>query len=336
LPDFFVVGCLTKLRRCCNIGLLWQNHLVHARQRLVLFRGAIAMSKTTSRDEGGGSFPGWYVKFQAAVLEQMPRPGQLDFDTAKGWLTGQSELKAVLAVALLSFRTQMATPSAKLLVASEARQIMDRNIFDAADWMSYYDVKFTKKQIRDVGKFPWSEDVLNGPCPFHAGKMVRETHFAFLGVTRINGEPLTVNKWMELHPVTGQPRFYFASDPWHAGQPYADEVTMELRWYLLLKSIVPGSTDKTSEQQVAMLPEEYEVPSTIAEVTKDILVFRKTNVRPNPVQWAACKERTIKTSKIDKGLVSCVGYFSEYGLHVDCWNGTSHYAVGVGASRKFK
>jgi hypothetical protein len=215
-----------------------------------------------------------------------------------------------------------------------ARAMLGNNMFGVEDWQALYGVKFTKKQIREAGKFPWSEDVLNGKCPFNPGKLVRETHFAFLGLTGINGEPLTVKKWMALHPATGQPRFYFASGPWHAGQPYADEATMELKWHLLLKSIVPGSTDKTPEQQVAMLPEEYEVPSTIAEVTKDILVFRKTNVRHNFSHWAACKERTIKTSKVDKGLVSCVGSFRGDGLRVYYWDGhSSHWLVGVGASR---
>ena len=66
-----------------------------------------------------------------------------------------------------------------------ARMVLGRNIFDVADWISYYDAKFTKKQIRDAGKFPWGEDVLNSPCPFNKGKLVKDTHFAFLGLTAI-------------------------------------------------------------------------------------------------------------------------------------------------------
>ena len=199
--------------------------------------------------------------------------------------------------------------------------------------------KFTKKQIRDAGKFPWGEDVLNSPCPFNKGKLVKGTHFAFLGLSRINGVPLTVAKWLELHPATGQPKFYFNNDPWHVGQPHTDEAMLELRWYLLLKDIAPNSTVKTPEEQVAMLPEGYEVPTTIAETTKDVLVFRKTGTRPNPSQWAACTERTVKTDKLSAdrvGYVSCVGYFDEDGLNVVYgWDGDRRSHVGVGASRKF-
>lgn len=216
-----------------------------------------------------------------------------------------------------------------------ARVVLGRNIFTDADWMSYYDAKFTKKQLHEAGKFPWGEDVLNSPCPFNKGKLVKDTHFAFLGILSLNGQPLTVAKLIELHPATGQPKFYFNTDPWHVGQPHTDVATMQLRWYLLLKEIVPDSTDKTPEEQVAMLPPEYEVPTTIVETSKDILVFKKTGERPNGSRWAACTERTVKTDKASAGLVSCVGNFDEDGLCVNLWGGYRHYYVGLGASRKF-
>lgn len=215
-----------------------------------------------------------------------------------------------------------------------ARLILGRNIFTEADWMSYYDVSFTRKQLREAGKFPWGEDILYSTCPL-CGKVVKDCHFAFLGITAIKGSPLTVAKWLELHPATGQPKFYFNTSPWHAGQPHTDVATMQSRWYLLHKEIVPNSTDKTPEEQATMLPPEYEVPSTITETTKDVLVFRKTDVRPNGSRWAACTERTVKTSTVSGGCVSCVGRFDGRGLYVSYWSGFRDGSVGVGASRKF-
>ncbi|MEK7493647.1 MAG: hypothetical protein AAB630_00670 [Patescibacteria group bacterium] len=216
-----------------------------------------------------------------------------------------------------------------------AQVVLGRNIFTDADWISYYDAKFTKKQLREAGKFPWGEDVLNSPYPFNKGKLVKDTHFAFLGISGLNGQPLTVAKLLELHPATGQPKFYFNADPWHVGQHHTDVATMQLRWYLLLKDIVPGSTGKTPEEQVAILPPEYEVPTTIVETSKDILVFKKTGERPNRSRWAACTERTVKTDKGSAGHVSCVGIFGELGLLVHYWLGYRHGSVGLGASRKF-
>lgn len=218
-----------------------------------------------------------------------------------------------------------------------ARTIMGDNFFGAEDWETHYGVRlFLRKKLLSVmTKFPWGEDVLNAPCPFVKGKLVKETHFAFLGISDINGQPLTVAKWIELHPATGQPKFYFHQNPWHKGQPHTDMVAMQLRWYLVLKDIVPGSTNKTPEEQVALLPVEYGISTTIIESTKDILVFRKTGKRPNYSRWAACSERTVKTDSADAGLVSCVGYFGGDGLLVGSWAGSSNDGVGLGASRKF-
>ncbi len=216
-----------------------------------------------------------------------------------------------------------------------ARAILGQNFFGVEEWATLYGANFTKKQLREVAAFPWGEDVLNGPCPFNKGKLVKDTHFAFLGVEKLNSSPLTVMKWHELHPATGQPKFYFNENPWHQGQPHTDAATMELWWYLLLKEIVPNSMSKAPEDQVAMLPAEYEVPTTIAEVSKDLLVFRKTGERPNYSRWAACKERTVKTDRAHAGDVSCVGGFNEYGLNVNSWNGIADDDVGLVASRKF-
>jgi len=209
-------------------------------------------------------------------------------------------------------------------MTTQTQQVV--RIWGMGDWASYYG----KPEKLD----PKVEEILMSPCPFHKGKLVSDTHFAFMGTPDINGDPLTVAKWLELHPADGQPKFYFNENPWHAGQPHTDIVTLEPRLYIVLREIVPGSTSKTPEEQVAMLPPEYEVPTTIAEVTKDILVFRKTGKRPNGSRWAACTERTVKTSQVDAGYVSCVGYFDEYGLYVHSWDGYRFDSLGVGASRK--
>jgi hypothetical protein len=83
-----------------------------------------------------------------------------------------------------------------------------------------------------------------------------------------------------------------------------------------------------------MLPPEYEVPTTIVEVTKDILVFRKTGKCCNHSRWAACSERTVQTSWANAGVVSCVGHFGERGLFVSTWGSDRNNGIGVGASRE--
>ncbi len=210
-----------------------------------------------------------------------------------------------------------------------ASRDLQARIFGANDWASYYGS--TEKL------HPVVEEILMRACPFHKGKQVFETHFAFRGMPSLNGNPLTVAKWLELHPADGQPKFYFNTNPWHMGQPHTDVATLEPRLYIMLREIVPGSTGKTPEEQVAMLAAEYpqyEVPTTIAEVTKDILFYRRTGKRSNPSRWAACSERTVKTSRVGAGDVSCVGNFDGDGLYVSYWHGFRYGFVGVGASLK--
>ena len=211
-----------------------------------------------------------------------------------------------------------------------ARMVLGRNIFDVADWMSYYDAKFTKKQLRDAGKFPWGEDVLNSTCPL-CGKTVKDCHFAFLGLDHLNGKPLTILKLQELHSITAQPRFYsYTPDAWYSREKFVTDITMDLRWYLLHTNIVPKSEGKTFDEQKAMLPAEYEVPSAITEVSKDLLVFKKTGVYANLSRYGRCTDVDSDGDRVS------VGHFFAVGLHVgDYWDVSRVDILGVSASRKF-
>src|SRR3989344_1409706 len=156
------------------------------------------------------------------------------------------------------------------------------NCFGIADWQTFHRVIITAKQTTAISEFPWSDATLNSPCPFHPRKKVHETHFAFMGLDHI-----TIAELQKLYPHSGQPRFYpYLPDAWYSGQEFATKTTLALRWYLLLKEIVPGSEKKTFEEQKAMLPKEYEVPSAAAETAKDLFVFQKTSSHVNPKRYA--------------------------------------------------
>ncbi len=43
------------------------------------------------------TIPGWYIEFQAALLRQAPRPGEITQDIAEGWTSNQRALKENLA-----------------------------------------------------------------------------------------------------------------------------------------------------------------------------------------------------------------------------------------------
>ncbi len=210
-----------------------------------------------------------------------------------------------------------------------ARATMGQNFFGVEEWATLYGANFSKKQLREVNEFPWGEDILNSPCPFNKGKAVRETHFAFLGLEKLNADPLTILKFQGLHPASGQPRFAsYAPDSWYSQQAFAATKTAKLRWYLLLASIVPNSTNTAWNDQLAMSTADYEVPTAIEEVSKDILAYRKTGVYLNPSVYARVNDTT------SAGDLVRVGDFDGGGLGIDRWDDSGYCYIGVSASRK--
>jgi hypothetical protein len=198
--------------------------------------------------------------------------------------------------------------------------------FGIADWQNLYGITLTPKQIASVANFPWSDAVLNAPCPFNPSKMVRETHFAFVGL-----DTVSIMELQKLNPKATEPRFAsYVPDSWYSKQDFATIVKLKFRWYLLLKEIVPGSENKTFEDQEKMLPKEYEVPTAVEETAKDILIFKKTGVYVNSKRYA----RT-STLDSDRGRVY-VGHCDAGGVRIVYWSDDSRNDyIGVSASRKF-
>ncbi|MDD5110881.1 MAG: hypothetical protein PHI63_06775, partial [Patescibacteria group bacterium] len=161
---------------------------------------------------------------------------------------------------------------------------------------------------------------------------IKETHVAFLGLDRYMGKPLTIIKWQKIHPADGQPRFYSYPDDcyWHKDEKFANQPTCGFRWYLMPLQIVPDSESKTYQDQVAMLPAEYEVPFAVEEVGKCLLYHRKNGTFLNPNQYGRCQDVSLDGLRVD------VGRFDFGGLVVDGWADEERLdGVGVAASRKY-
>lgn len=71
-------------------------------------RGTAMCDGTTSK------VPGWWMTFLTAVVQQMPRPDQIDQATAEEWTGNQGALKKVLADTLLTTKEEkLAAPAEK-------------------------------------------------------------------------------------------------------------------------------------------------------------------------------------------------------------------------------
>jgi len=209
-----------------------------------------------------------------------------------------------------------------------ARAILGKNFWGVEEWSALYGLNFSKKQLREISEFPWGEDILNSTCPL-CGKIVRECHFAHLGLEKFKGVPLTMMKLYELHPTTGQPRFY-ADDPWYKNENFATKTTLQFRWYLTHLEIIPNSTNKTYAEQIQMFTEEYEVPLAMEETLKNFLYYKKNGIYLNPTKWARCKDLGSVGRRVSLGEFGSDGL--GVGFWVDDYRGGS---VGLASSRKF-
>jgi hypothetical protein len=221
------------------------------------------------------------------------------------------------------------------ITAEEALRIIGyRNFWDDANWMNEFDSEFSITEIRRAANFPWSEDILRGPCPFFRDKPLWETHFAFLGIPLLNRKPLTALRWHKEEMITSEPISALSINPWRPDQRSTMDATMPFRWRLVLKSIVPGSEDRIFENQLKLLPPDYEAPTMIVGLTKDVLLRIHTKERVNETHLSATCDRTAQTALMNAGAIPCVGMPGGSGPRVEYWRGDAHPLIGIGASRK--
>jgi hypothetical protein len=219
---------------------------------------------------------------------------------------------------------------------AHARTILNKNFFGVEEWRTFYGVNFSERQLQEVAKFPWNEEVLTAPCPFVNGRSIKETHFAFLGLEAINGKPLTIMEFHKLHPRPGHPRLSTGGGLWYESQTFATNTTCSLQWYFMLQEVYPNFVNKSYEEQVAMLPSEYRVSLTVEEVTKDILFFRKNGLYPNQGMYGRCQDSYLyEGTHVTVSPRVIVGSDDQFGVIVDRYLDGPGESIGLSACRKF-
>lgn len=157
----------------------------------------------------------------------------------------------------------------KLFLFDNSRQIrsaMGENFFGVEEWSRALKYPVSVKRISHRFADELIE-ILNQPCPFEAGKLVKHTHILFPGVSCVKKEKLNL-LWLQKN----FPHF-FDDNTWYGFQLFAEE-TLYPMWYLMYHSIVPGSPGLTYEKQRALLPTDYAVTNVIEEVVRIFLNLR--------------------------------------------------------------
>src|SRR4030042_1798439 len=129
-----------------------------------------------------------------------------------------------------------------------AREIMGDHFYGIGDLIKYFKDGF------DMYNSPLSENFQDwlAQIPLSEQQLVEhsKTHILFPGYKEFN------LRWLFLNKLKG----YLDQNEWRQKEPYVNDIFLKNRWYLLRLRPLPGSENKTLEEQLALLPEIEEVP----------------------------------------------------------------------------
>lgn len=205
--------------------------------------------------------------------------------------------------------------STQTVTVEVAQEVMGKkNFFGPTEWTKFFGKKFQQDSIPEI---TWNQNELGNP-------EINQEHFLFLGLDRLDGKPLNLPTWHKVYSGENHPKFYW---DWYLTHDFA-QATCELRWYLMPIGIVEGSTSLTYDRQVAMLPDEYEVPTTPARVTANVLYYLLNKKYLDTDYWARTSDKSNGGNRV--GVLGNSGH----GLDVINWNDDVRIVIGVSASRK--
>jgi len=192
-----------------------------------------------------------------------------------------------------------------------AREIMGKNFFGIEQAVQHFGVTPTEEQLKILSEIPFSEAVL------------QETKDSHVLVAVF---PLSILEVREM--VKGKGLFF--SQDWYDNQKFAQDKGV-VGWMLIRKTSVPNSTNKTWEEQLALLTKE-EVPTAQAMVYTIIGHYLATDERLFENIWV----RTSSTLSLGSdGRCVGLGGFDTDGLGVfDDWDSYCYDNLAVSSSRK--
>ena len=152
--------------------------------------------------------------------------------------------------------------------------LIEQLAFGPKDWQLFFG------EIGEVPPIPEGmAEILKSQCPFNPGKQVRDTHMLVLIPQTVDGQPFTLNLLQEL---IGNPKEKAASRSIYCDavkDDLGDKQFGEAHWILMTKDIIPGSRNKTYDDQKQLVQEKevdgYELPSAIEAAASILMHYFK-------------------------------------------------------------
>ncbi len=192
-----------------------------------------------------------------------------------------------------------------------AREIMGKNYFGIEEAVQYFGVKPTRVQLSALAEVPFTEAEL---------REVKDTHVL------VAVFPLPI---LEIRGKVEHNLFYSHEDSWYNKESFAKDKG-EAGWQLVRKTPVENSTNKTWQEQQALLVKNEETPKARVMVYTIIGHFLATGERLFENVYVRCSD------VVSGGYRVYVGYFDSGGLYVCYYSGGDRYdLLGLSSARKF-
>jgi len=198
---------------------------------------------------------------------------------------------------------------------AQAQSILAHDLLGTNEVARRLGIRFTAEQKAHLEEIPFPERVLVEAGGAHI---------------LIASAPVSL---LDLRAGPAGHLLYPNRNAWYEKLKFAGE-RADVRWYLMRKGIIPGSLDKTFDEQRAAAPG-YEVPSACELVLGVLVYYLATGVRLlDAGLLARCRDRVQQYGSVVDGGVN-VGKFEDRGLSIETlWlNYRLHY-LGVAGSRK--
>ena len=215
-----------------------------------------------------------------------------------------------------AFLTQLATfaknggfqPSTS---QQKAREIMGKNMFGIEDAIKHFGVNPSKAQLAALGEVPFSEETLEACKATHV--LVAVFPMSILDIrAKVKGE-----LWQA-----------FYDQSWYNKEAFAKD-RGEIGWHLIRKTPVENSTNKTWNDQQALLGKDDETPKAQVMVYTIIGHYKATNERLFEKVWVRCSDLDSVGARV------IVGSFGAEGLRVDRhWDDRRGGNLGLASARK--
>ena len=209
-------------------------------------------------------------------------------------------------------------------------------VIDKAMWERYYGHVGLEPSLLPLS----IKEIMDSPCPFWAGKQVKETHLLALIPSLVGGKPLTLNYLGELikSPKGDGYGTQYSTYPDYVRQAIGTQSPNNSYWVLMTRDVLEGSRNKSYQDQCALVADHanrtglsYEVPGALESSVVMLLHHVRSGKRlysNSPWAYTRCWESA-------RGSQLVVGGFSSGGLHIQ----DDHFhcnGVGIAGLRKLE